>query len=234
MMKVAYVLYPGMTTLDLVGPHDVISRWPKVETFFVASSTDPVKTELGLELVPSHSFSQCSRPDLILVPGAGEDATFKAAKDPQLVQWVKETAETATWIVSVCTGSIILAAAEQLAGKQATTHWSCRDALALQGVNVVQKRVVFDGNVVTAAGVSAGIDMALTLTSEVFDEELAKAIQLGIEYDPQPPFSSGNPAKASASTLRLATRMLLGERPLKTAFSITGTTLGLALRAKRR
>ena len=214
-MKIAYVLYDGFTALDLIGPYEVISRWPDAEIHFLATKTGPVRTDLGLELLPTDTPHTLRDPDVIVIPGAGNP--LDGLGDDELLQWVRDVAPGATWLASACTGAGVYAAAGLLEGHQATTHWGFRENLRAMGVDVVSDRVVFDGRFVTGAGVSAGIDMALALTAEVHGEELARTLQLAIEYDPQPPFDEGSPDKASASTLRLATRMLLGDTPLATA-----------------
>jgi transcriptional regulator GlxA family with amidase domain len=214
-MKIAYVLYPDFTALDLIGPYEVISLWPDVELHFVATSAGPVLTDHGLPMMPTTTPAALPDPDVVVIPGSSRP--LGPLKDAVLLDWVRQVAPTATWLASACTGSAVYAAAGVLEGRRATTHWGFRENLRAMGVDVVTHRVVFDGKFVTGAGVSAGIDMALALTARVHGEELAKTIQLGIEYDPQPPFDSGSPDKAGASTLRLATRMLLGDTPLRTS-----------------
>lgn len=214
-MLISYVLYPGFTALDLVGPYEVLSRWPGAEVRFLAVTPEPVTADVGLTVVPTDTPETMPQPDVIVVPGATDPIT--PLGDDRLIGWIRRAAPGATWLASACTGAALYAAAGLLEGRRATTHWSFRENLRAMGVDVVADRVVFDGNVVTGAGVSAGIDMALTLTARVHGEEFAKAAQLGIEYDPQPPFSSGSPDTASASTLRLTMRMLLGDRPVELA-----------------
>lgn len=216
-MRVAFVLYPGFTGLDLVGPYEVISRWPGTEVRFVATSGEPVRADMGLVVVPTRTTSDVGPVDMIVVPGGGETASVDAAGDAELISWIRRAAPDTRWLVSVCSGALLYAQAGLLKGRRVTTHWAMRETLRATGADVVAERVVFDGDVVSAAGVSAGIDMALALTARVHDEETAKALQLLIEYDPQPPFDSGSPDKAAASTLRTAARMLLGDAPLRTA-----------------
>jgi len=214
-MKIAYVLYDGLTALDLIGPYEVISRWPDAEIHFVATKTGPVRTDLGLELLPTDTPQTLRDPDVVVIPGA--ENALDGLGDEELLQWVRDVAPGATWLASACTGSGVYGAAGLLEGRKATTHWGFRENLRAMGVDVVGDRVVFDGKFVTGAGVSAGIDMAWALTAKVHGVDLARALQLAIEYDPQPPFDEGSPDKASASTLRLATRMLLGDTPFTTA-----------------
>jgi len=210
-MKIAYVLYDDFTALDLIGPYEVISQWPDVELHFLATHAGPVPTDHGLQMLPTDTPETLRDPDVVVMPGSGKP--LGPLENEELLQWVRDVAPNAQWMASACTGSGVYAAAGLLEGKRATTHWGFRENLKAMGVDVVADRVVFDGKFITGAGVSAGIDMALSLTAKVHGEEVAKAIQLGIEYDPQPPFDSGSPDKASASTLRLAVRMLLGDRP---------------------
>jgi transcriptional regulator GlxA family with amidase domain len=214
-VKIAYVLYPAFTALDLVGPYEVISRWPDADVHFLATSLEPVRADRGLTVTPTDTPATLTDPDLIVVPGAEDPLTV--LDDEPLIAWLRETAPRARWTASVCSGAGLYAKAGLLAGRPTTTHWAFRDAVRAMGAEVVAERVVWDGTHVSGAGVSAGIDMALALTARVHGEELAKALQLGIEYDPQPPFASGSPEKADASTLRLAMRLLLGDRPVHSA-----------------
>jgi transcriptional regulator GlxA family with amidase domain len=218
-MKIAYVLYPDFTALDLVGPYEVISRWPEAEVHFLASSLDPVRCDVGLTVIPTDTPESLPDPDLIVVPGSGNPVPVLS--DERLVDWLRSAAPGCQWTASVCTGAGLYAAAGLLEGKTTTTHWGFRDNLRAMGVKVVADRVVWQGNHISGAGVSAGIDMALALTERVHGRKLAESLQLAIEYDPQPPFQSGSPAKADASTLRLALRVLMGDRPFRMARRIS-------------
>jgi transcriptional regulator GlxA family with amidase domain len=229
-MKIAYVLYPGFTALDLVGPYEVISRWPGADIAFLAASTNPVRADVGLTVLPTHTPSTIPAPEMIVVPGGGETSALDAADDTVLVDWIRSAAPGARWLVSVCSGAFLYASAGVLEGRRAATHWGMRENLRAMGIEVATERVVFDGQVVTSAGVSAGIDMALALTARVHGERTAKALQLLIEYDPQPPFGSGSPDVAAASTLRTAARMLLGDAPFRTARRVSAHLLGNRLR----
>ncbi|WP_354700933.1 Isonitrile hydratase [Paraconexibacter sp. AEG42_29] len=213
-MKIAYVLYPDFTALDLIGPYEVISLWPDVELHWVATSPGPIHTDHGLAMLPTTTPEQLPDPDVVVIPGSSRP--LGVLRDEVLLDWVRQVTPTATWLASACTGAGVYAAAGVLDGRRATTHWGFRENLRAMGVDVVTQRVVFDGPFVTGAGVSAGIDMALALTARVHGDELAKAIQLGIEYDPQPLFDVGSPDKAGASTLRLAARLLMGDTPVRT------------------
>jgi cyclohexyl-isocyanide hydratase len=214
-VKIAYVVYPDFTALDLVGPYEVISRWPDAEVHFLARSLQQVRCDCGLTVIPTDTPASLPDPDLIVVPGSGNPVPV--LDDHVLIEWLRAAAPGCQWTASVCTGAGLYAAAGLLQGKKTTTHWGFRDNLRAMGVEVVADRVVWQGNHISGAGVSAGIDMALALTERVHGRKLAESLQLAIEYDPQPAFDSGSPAKADASTLRLALRVLLGDRPLQAA-----------------
>jgi transcriptional regulator GlxA family with amidase domain len=197
-MDIAILLYDRLTALDAIGPYEVLSRLPGASAKFVAVEPGPVKTDNGmLTLVAEGSLADASAPDIVLVPGGPGEVAARAG-GPAL-DWLRAAHETSTWTTSVCTGSLILAAAGLLEGKRATSHWLALEQLRELGAEPVSERVVFDGKIVTAAGVSAGIDMALALAAAIAGEKVAQAIQLGIEYDPQPPFDAGSPAKAPAA-----------------------------------
>jgi transcriptional regulator GlxA family with amidase domain len=201
-MDIAILLYDRLTALDAIGPYEVLSRLPGANARFVAVEPGPVKTDNGmLTLMAEGTLGEASAPDIVLVPGGPGEVAARAG-GPAL-DWLRAVHETSTWTTSVCTGSLILAAAGLLDGKRATSHWLALEQLRELGAEPVSERVVFDGKLVTAAGVSAGIDMALALAATIAGEEVAQAIQLGIEYDPQPPFDAGSPAKAPASVVRL-------------------------------
>lgn len=193
-MKIAFLFYDGMTALDAVGPHEILSRLPGAEVFRVARIAGPVRTDSGLILTADHPLAVISQIDILFIPGAGSAATLR--KHPDVLDWVRSVHETTTWTTSVCTGSLILGAAGILKGRRATSHWAALDRLKLWGAEPIEARIVEDGKVMTAAGVSAGIDMALTLAAKIAGPQFAKSMQLGIEYDPQPPFDVGSPRKA--------------------------------------
>ncbi len=195
-MQIALALYPQFTALDIVGPFQTLADLPGVECVFVAEEAGPVIDHTGrLSLVATATFAEVTAPDVIVVPGGFADAT--ATADDPVVQWIRAVHPTTTWTTSVCTGSIFLALAGVLDGVDATTHWSAYDRLRALGANPTEERVVERGKIFTAAGVSSGIDMGLTLVARMFGDEVAQAIQLAIEYDPQPPFDSGAPSKVS-------------------------------------
>lgn len=196
-MQIAIALYPRFTALDTVGPYDVLSRLPGAEVIFVAEHRGPVPNELGgLSITATAAFDEITRPDIVLVPGG--PGTFEQLKeDGPLIEWLRAVDPHTTWTTSVCAGSLILAAAGLLKGRKATSHWMVLENLPAYGVEPTPERVVFEGKYVTAAGVSAGLDMALTFAGRLIGETDAQAIQLALEYDPQPPFEAGSPAKAS-------------------------------------
>jgi putative intracellular protease/amidase len=194
-MDIAIPIYDGFTALDAVGPYEVLSRMPGARVMFVAAKPGPARTDNGmLTLVAECSLEEVPRPEILLVPGGKGDVVANAGES--VLEWVRSADRTSTWTTSVCTGSLILAAAGLLAGKRATSHWLALDRLRELGAEPVEERVVFDGKLVTGAGVSAGIDMALTLAARIAGDQVAQAIQLGIEYDPQPPFDAGSSSKA--------------------------------------
>jgi transcriptional regulator GlxA family with amidase domain len=201
-MNIAILLYDKFTALDAIGPYEVLSRLPGASVTFVAVERGPVRTDNGmLTLLVEHSLDDVREPDIVLVPGGPGEVAARAG-GPAL-EWLRAVDRTSTWTTSVCTGSLVLAAAGLLDGRRATTHWLAFDELRRLGVEPVDERVVFDGKLVTAAGVSAGIDMALALAARIAGDEVAQAIQLGIEYDPQPPFHAGSPHKAPAAIVEL-------------------------------
>jgi transcriptional regulator GlxA family with amidase domain len=206
-VKIAYVIYPDFTALDLVGPYEVISRWPGAEVHFVAHSLDPVRADAGLTVIPTDTPESLPDPDLIVVPGSGNP--LPVLEDEVLIDWLRNAAPGCQWTASVCTGASLYAAAGLLEGKKTTTHWVFRDYVRSQGAEVVPDRVVWKDNHVSGAGVSAGIDMALSLTERIHGPEAAKALQLIIEYDPQPPFDAGSPDKADPETIEFAQRMMI-------------------------
>ena len=218
-MNTAILLYDGFTALDAIGPHEVLSRLPGGRATFVAAEAGPVRTDNGmLTLFAERSLDELPAPEIVLVPGGPGEVAARAG-GPAL-DWLRTAHETSVWTTSVCTGSLILAAAGLLDGKRATSHWLALEQLGDLGAEPVAERVVFDGKLVSAAGVSAGIDMALALAAEIAGEQVAQAIQLGIEYDPQPPFDAGSPQKAPAeivARLREHSRFVVGDDALARA-----------------
>jgi transcriptional regulator GlxA family with amidase domain len=196
-MIIAILLYDRVTALDAIGPYDILRRLPGAEVCFVAAQPGPKRAEgRVLSLIAERSLGDVPRPDIVLVPGgSGQTALMD---DRAIHEWLRAAHGSSTWTTSVCTGSLILAAAGLLAGKRATSHWLALEELHRLGAKPLAERVVFDGKIVTAAGVSSGIDMALALVARQAGEETAQAIQLAVEYDPQPPFDAGSPQKAPA------------------------------------
>jgi transcriptional regulator GlxA family with amidase domain len=194
-VEIVIPIFDELTALDAVGPYEVLSRLPGAEVKFAALEPGPKRTATKmLTLMADHALADVPRPDIVCVPGGF--GTRPLMKDEAMLDWIRTAHEHSTWTTSVCTGSLLLGAAGVLEGLRATTHWLAMDTLAGLGVETTSERVVEQGKVITAAGVSSGIDMALTLAAHVAGPEVAQAIQLGIEYDPQPPFDAGSPEKA--------------------------------------
>lgn len=207
-LQIAILLYPGVTALDAVGPWEVLSRIPDAEVRFVGKEVGPVVTEGGaLLLGVTHEIADTTAPDLVVVPGGS--TTPGQMVDDDVLDWLRRVHATTTWTASVCTGALILGAAGILKGHPATTHWYKIGVLRIMGAKPrPDERIVRSGKIVTAAGVSAGVDLALWLAGEIAGRERAEAIQLVIEYDPQPPFGAGHFGKASSDVRKLATKMM--------------------------
>lgn len=202
-MQIAIGLYPDLTVLDAIGPYQVLTLLPDTEVVLCAERTGRVTDDVGaLHIDVEHTFDDVPRPDVLLV-GGGHGTRALARPDSAIVEWIRSAHPTTTWTTSVCTGALLLGAAGLLEGLRATTHWNYVDLIEAQGAAPVQDRVVVEDRIITAAGVSAGIDMALTLVDRLFGPEFAQAVQLGIEYDPQPPFDAGAPWKAPADVVDL-------------------------------
>ncbi len=196
-MEIAILIYDRFTALDAVGPYEVLSRLPGAKVTFVAESAGPQRTDTRqLALLVEATLEETSAPDIVLVPGGpGQDALMS---DGPVHEWLRAADATSTWTAAVCTGSLIIAAAGLLAGRRATSNWQALEQLGELGAEVVPERFVFDGKYATSAGVTAGLDMALALAGRIAGEQVAQAIQLGLEYDPEPPFNAGSPEKAPA------------------------------------
>ena len=210
-MDIAIPLFDGITALDAIGPYEVLSRLPGARVRFVAETPGPKRTDnKQLTLIADEALSVVPHPEIIMVPGGF--GTRRLMTPNPLLDWIRTAHETSQWTTSVCTGSLLLGAAGLLKGLEATTHWAAMDDLAGLGARPTHQRMVFQGKIVTAAGVSSGIDMALTLAARIAGDEYAQTIQLGIEYDPEPPFASGSPKKAPphiVEALRARTRARL-------------------------
>lgn len=207
-MQIAIVVYPGFTALDFIGPYEVLRNLPDTAVRFVWHEPGPITADSGVLTVgATHTFDETPSPDIVLVPG-GPGSTV-VARDEKVLDWLRRVHPGAAWTASVCSGSVVLAAAGLLEGKRATSHWAALSALKMLGVTPVgDERIVREGDIITAAGVSAGIDLGMWLAGQIGGEAKAKAIQLMIEYDPQPPFDSGHMSKASVATKAAATALL--------------------------
>jgi cyclohexyl-isocyanide hydratase len=198
LFNVGFVIFPDLTQLDFTGPQQVLARLPESAMHIVAKSAAAVPSDSGLALVPTHTFETCPRLDLICVPG-GIAGVVRAMGDRETIDFVRRQASAAKYVTSVCTGAFILGVAGLLKRRRATTHWAFTELLPLVGATYEMGRVVKDGSVITAGGVTSGIDFGLRVVAEIAGESVAQAIQLGLEYDPDPPFASGHPDRASAT-----------------------------------
>ena len=204
-MQIAIPLFDRVTALDAIGPYEVLSRLPGAEVLFVAAQPGPKRTDTGaLALTADRGLSEVLEPDIVLVPGG---RGTRDQRHDELVAWLQRTHRTSRWTTSVCTGALLLGAAGILEGLRATTHWLFFDQLRGFGAEPTLARVVEEGKVVTAAGVSSGIDMGLRLAQLIAGDDVAQALQLSIEYDPQPPLDAGSPAKAPEPIVELVRQM---------------------------
>lgn len=209
-MRIAILVFDRLTALDAIGPYEVLSRLPGAELRLVATEPGLKRTDTGaLGVQADFALGELADPDVVLVPGGAGSRPLM--EDTEVLDWLRAAHERSTWTSSVCTGALVLGAAGILKGKRATTHWAFLERLAELGAETVNERVVEDGKVMTAAGVSAGIDMALTLAARIAGDAVAQAIQLGIEYDPRPPFDAGSPAKAPPEAIELVRAAERGE-----------------------
>ncbi len=199
-ISIAFLLFDGITQLDLMGPAQVLSRLGNTTVHLVAKDLNPVSTDSGFPLLPTATMDGVKTADILCVPGGF--GTLDVMKDTRSLDWVRDIAATATWVTSVCTGSLILGAAGLLQGYKAACHWASRDQLAYFGAIPTAERIVFDRNRASGGGVTSGIDFGLALAARIRGEAYAKFIQLSLEYDPDPPFASGSPDKAEEETLR--------------------------------
>lgn len=211
-MQFAFGLYPGFTSLDVIGPYQVISNIPGAEVVFCAAHRGLLPDEHGLLNVDvAHTFRDVPDPAVIVVPGAPHTRSLARTSDP-IIDWIRKVHTTTTFTTSVCTGALLLGAAGILDGLEATTHWDSYDELSSYGAKPTETRVVQQGKVITAAGVSSGIDMAFSLTAKLYGDDVAKAIQLGVEYDPQPPFDSGARSKATLEIRQVVEAVMAATR----------------------
>jgi cyclohexyl-isocyanide hydratase len=205
------VFYPGMTSLDIVGPQQVLSPLPGIHTYRIWKTLDPVTTDDGMVVLPDTTFDNCPRLDIICIGGGIGQAAVE--DDPELLAFLRKQGSTAKYVTSVCGGSIFLAKAGLLEGYRAASHWAGRPQLAALGVDFSTERVVVDRNRITGGGVTAGIDFGLTIASILYGEEIAKIVQLLLEYDPAPPFDTGSPEKAGAELVEKAILFMQGMMP---------------------
>jgi len=202
--RAGFLLFPQLTQLDLTGPYEVLAELPGAELHLIWKTRAPVMSSRGLAIVPTTTFADCPPLDLICVPGgSGVNAILG---DRESLDFLRRVAAGARYVTSVCTGALALGAAGLLRGKRATTHWMSHDKLRAFGAEPVEARVVVDGDLITGGGVTAGIDFGLTVAAAVAGRRTAEAIQLGIEYDPAPPFDTGSPARAGAELVALVRR----------------------------
>ena len=201
-LHIGLLVFPGVQQLDLTGPYEVFATLPEVRVHLVWKDLDPLLSSTGLALQPTQTLADCPALDVLCIPGGkGIDVLLE---DAETLAFIRHQATTVRYLTSVCTGALVLGAAGLLQGKRATTHWASHDLLESFGAIAVHERVVRDGNLMTGGGVTAGIDFALTLTSELFDELHAQTVQLQLEYAPAPPFNAGHPDTAPAEVLVVA------------------------------
>ncbi|MDY7228636.1 DJ-1/PfpI family protein [Hyalangium rubrum] len=205
-MDIAFLLYENMTSLDFIGPYQVFTLVPGARIHLVAAEPGPLRTDAGVRMHADRRLEEVPRADIVVVPGSSDPS--KTMGDERVLAWLREMDRSTKWTTSVCTGALILGAAGLLQGKRATTHWTATEMLRQFGATPVAERVVFDGKLVIAAGVSAGIDMALTLVAREFGELVSQSIQLGIEYDPAPPFATGSLRTASPALIEASKALL--------------------------
>jgi cyclohexyl-isocyanide hydratase len=205
--QIAMLVYPGMTALDLIGPQQVFGYMMGAKVHLVWKTKSPIVTDTGISLLPSMTFDECpAAPDLLFVPGGGAQ-TIQLMDDEQVLAFLAARGKSAKLVTSVCSGALVLGAAGLLKGYKATTHWAVHDVLPLLGAIPVQARVVEDRNRITAGGITSGIDFALRIAARLRGDDFASALELNLEYDPQPPFGTGTPAKAGPKVAAAMTRM---------------------------
>ena len=197
--RIGMLIFPRLTQLDMTGPYEVLARLPNTVVDLVARTRDPVTTDRGMQILPTVTDADCPPLDVVMVPGGPGQQDLM--EDEAALEFLRKVAASAKYVTSVCTGSLVLGAAGLLKGKRATCHWAAIDHLALLGAIPVREKVVVDGTIVTGAGVTSGIDFALTLAAILEGEQVAREIQLQIEYDPAPPFNSGSPKTAAPAML---------------------------------
>jgi cyclohexyl-isocyanide hydratase len=195
------LIFPKLTQLDMTGPYEVLARVPDTKVLLVSHDMAPVTTDRGMQIVPTVTFADCPQLDLVMVPGGPGQQDLM--EDDEVLEFLRRQASGAKYVTSVCTGSLVLGAAGLLRGKRATSHWAAIEHLKPLGAIPVSDKVVMDGNIITGAGVTSGIDFALAVAAILEGEDVARQIQLQIEYDPSPPFNSGSPKTAAPETVAL-------------------------------
>ena len=210
--QIAMLMYPGMTVMDLIGPQSMFGALMGASVMLVAKTLEPVTSDAGVTIIPHATFETCPRDLTVIFAPGGTDGTIAAAKDQATLAFMADRGSRATYVTSVCSGSLILGAAGLLDGYKATSHWSCRDALAGFGAVPTNARVVRDRNRVTGAGVTSGLDFGLTMVAELRDRTYAEATQLMSEYDPQPPFNAGSLETAPEAAKRPMMELIAGFR----------------------
>jgi len=225
--RIGMLIFPRMTQLDMTGPYEVLARLPNTVVDLVARSLDPVTTDRGMQIVPTVTYASCPPLDVVMVPGGPGQQDLM--EDEDALGFLRQQAGSAKYVTSVCTGSLVLAAAGLLKGKRATCHWAAVEHLKLLGAIPVREKVVVDGNIVTGAGVTSGIDFALALAAILAGEQVAREIQLQIEYDPAPPFNSGSPQTAAPAILEtVKARLAKLSEERRTVAARVGRNLGVA------
>ncbi len=204
--RIGMLIFPGMTQLDMTGPYEVLARLPDTTVALIARTLDPVTTDRGMQIVPTVTYASCPPLDVVMVPGGPGQQDLM--ENEQALEFLRRQAASAKYVTSVCTGSLVLGAAGLLKGKRATSHWAAIEHLKPLGAIPVREKVVMDGNIVTGAGVTSGIDFALSLARLLDGEAMAREILLQIEYDPAPPFDGGSPQTARPETLATVAKRL--------------------------
>jgi cyclohexyl-isocyanide hydratase len=223
---IGMLVFPELTQLDMTGPYEVLVRLPNTTVHLVGHALDAVRTDRGMMILPTITFSQCPQLDVVMVPGGPGQQNLM--EDEVVLNFLRDQARGAKYVTSVCTGSLVLGAAGLLKGKRATCHWAAIDHLKSLGAIPVSERVVVDGNLVTGAGVASGLDFGLTLAAVLESEEVAREIQLQIEYDPAPPFTSGSPRTAAPETVaKLRSRLAALNEQRRTVAERVGRKLGV-------
>jgi len=223
--RIGMLIFPRLTQLDMTGPYEVLARLPNTSVELVARTLDPVKTDRGMQILPTVTYATCPPLDVVMVPGGPGQQDLM--EDEEALDFLRRQAASAQYVTSVCTGSLVLAAAGLLKGRRATCHWAAIEHLTPMGAIPVSERVVVDGNIVTGAGVASGIDFALKLAAILEGEAVAREIQLQIEYDPDPPFDSGSPKTAAPETLAaLKARLAKLNEERRTVATRVGRKLG--------